>query len=402
MKRNIITLLLALAVVFPTLAKKEITNIEQNYRRISLCSMLVRHSEDKFANEIEEQFLEIPISEQYNDHNLSVRVVNVERKSNYTSDITGFIKRNNVASRLVGKWFDRNILTGECTLDLIKERGLYDASAFDIEMAKRSARGMAMLQDAGEDLIGRTYLLVNEITYIDKGKRSRNWGAALNGLLQVAGAFTGVDLSDTGNMVENMISSIKGFRVKINTRLYRLEWDEESQMYFYQNCYSDKADPTKLSTFEDNRNRFRLVYVGNVLSSGNATSFLGINEDQPNLMIRKACQRAIDENVADLQKNYDEFRIKSPIVSVEPTITAKIGMKEGITKDSRFEVLEAQEKDGRTIYKRVGVVKPIPTKIWDNRFMATEEGAYGADFGATTFVKESGGDLYPGLLLRQI
>lgn len=402
MKRNIITILLALAVVFPTLAKKEITNIEQNYRRISLCSMLVRHSEDKFANEIEEQFLEIPISEQYNDHNLSVRVVDVKRKSNYTSDITGFIKRNNVASRLVGKWFDRNILTGECTLDLIKERGLYDASAFDIEMAKRSARGMAMLQDAGEDLIGRTYLLVNEITYIDKGKRSRNWGAALNGLLQVAGAFTGVDLSDTGNMVESMISSIKGFRVKINTRLYRLEWNEEAQMYFYQNCYSDKADPTKLSTFENNRDRFRLVYVGNVLSSGNATSFLGINEDQPNLMIRKACQRAIDENVADLQKNYDEFRIKSPIVSVEPTITAKIGMKEGITKDSRFEVLEAQEKDGRTIYKRVGVVKPIPTKIWDNRFMATEEGAYGADFGATTFVKESGGDLYPGLLLRQI
>lgn len=402
MKRNIITLLLALAVVFPTLAKKEITNIEQNYRRISLCSMLVRHSEDKFADEIEEQFLEIPISEQYNDHNLSVRVVDVKRKSNYTSDITGFIKRNNVASRLVGKWFDRNILTGECTLDLIKERGLYDASAFDIEMAKRSARGMAMLQDAGEDLIGRTYLLVNEITYIDKAKRSKNWGAALNGLLQVAGAFAGVDLSDTGNMVESMISSIKGFRVKINTRLYRLEWNEEAQMYFYQNCYSDKADPTKLSTFENNRDRFKLVYVGNVLSSGNATSFLGINEDQPNLMIRKACQRAIDENVADLQKNYDEFRIKSPIVSVEPTITAKIGLKEGITKDSRFEVLEAQEKDGRTIYKRVGVVKPIPTKIWDNRFMATEEGAYGADFGATTFVKESGGDLYPGLLLRQI
>lgn len=402
MKRNIITLLLALAVVFPTLAKKEITNIEQNYRRISLCSMLVRHSEDKFADEIEEQFLEIPISEQYNDHNLSVRVVDVKRKSNYTSDISLFISKNNVASRLVGKWFDRNILTGECTLDLIKERGLYDASAFDIEMAKRSARGMAMLQDAGEDLIGRTYLLVNEITYIDKAKRSKNWGAALNGLLQVAGAFAGVDLSDTGNMVESMISSIKGFRVKINTRLYRLEWNEEAQMYFYQNCYSDKADPTKLSTFENNRDRFKLVYVGNVLSSGNATSFLGINEDQPNLMIRKACQRAIDENVADLQKNYDEFRIKSPIVSVEPTITAKIGLKEGITKDSRFEVLEAQEKDGRTIYKRVGVVKPIPTKIWDNRFMATEEGAYGADFGATTFVKESGGDLYPGLLLRQI
>ena len=34
--------------------------------------------------------------------------------------------------------------------------------------------------------------------------------------------------------------------------------------------------------------------------------------------------------------------------------------------------------------------------------MASEEGAYGADFGATTFKKESGKDFYPGLLVRQI
>jgi hypothetical protein len=34
--------------------------------------------------------------------------------------------------------------------------------------------------------------------------------------------------------------------------------------------------------------------------------------------------------------------------------------------------------------------------------MAAEEMAYGADFGATTFKKESGGDFYPGLLIRQI
>ena len=99
MKRKIFTLLLALIVALPALAKKEITDIEHNYRRISLCSMLVRHSEDKFANEIEEQFLEIPISEQYNDHNLSVRVVEVKSKGKYTPDISTFIDRNNVASR---------------------------------------------------------------------------------------------------------------------------------------------------------------------------------------------------------------------------------------------------------------------------------------------------------------
>ena len=145
-----------------------------------------------------------------------------------------------------------------------------------------------------------------------------------------------------------------------------------------------------------------MKYVGEIESSGSTTSFMGINEDEPLMMVRKACQRAIDENIADLSKKHEPFRIKAPIISVDPTITVEIGLKEGITKDSKFEVLEAQEKNGKIEYKRVGVIKPVESKIWDNRFMASEEGAYGADFGATTFIKESGKDLYPGLLIRQI
>ena len=40
--------------------------------------------------------------------------------------------------------------------------------------------------------------------------------------------------------------------------------------------------------------------------------------------------------------------------------------------------------------------------IWDNRYMASEEQAYGSDFGFTTFRKVSGGDFYPGMLIREI
>ena len=76
-------------------------------------------------------------------------------------------------------------------------------------------------------------------------------------------------------------------------------------------------------------------------------------------------------------------------------------MKEGVKADDKYEVLEAEEKDGRIIYKRVAVVKAVANKIWDNRFMAVEEMAYGADFGATTFEKISGGDVMKGHLLRR-
>lgn len=119
-------------------------------------------------------------------------------------------------------------------------------------------------------------------------------------------------------------------------------------------------------------------------------------------MIRKACQRALDENVADLMKRYEQFRIKMPVATVNPTITVQIGMKEGVTPDTKFEVLEPQEKDGKTTYKRIAVIRPIAGRIWDNRFMAIEEQAYGADFGATTFIKESGGEILPGHLVRQM
>lgn len=144
-----------------------------------------------------------------------------------------------------------------------------------------------------------------------------------------------------------------------------------------------------------------MKYIGMQKSSGKDVSFLGVNLDDPEQMVRKACQRAIDENIASLQKNFEVFKVKTPLVSVEP-ICAQIGMKEGVTEDSRFEVLEAVMKDDKVEYKKVGELKPVPGLIWDNRYMAKEEGAAGAGLGQTTFKKTSGRDFYPGMLIREI
>lgn len=392
-------LLLLLIILTPKTSYGE--DDPEKYRRLSVCNILVCHDGEKFAKEIKQQYLNIPVSEKYNDHNLSVRIINADKGKGLKneSQISDWVKYNNVASRLVAKWFDRDILTGECSLDTIRERGLYDASVFDIELAKKSARGIAMLQDAGEDLIANTFLLMHEITYIDKNKRARMWGAIGQGLFMVAGAAMGSsDIMNAGKSVNDLVSSIKGFSVKVNTRLYRLVWDEQCSNEFFSKHFS----PGDASVFNNDRDHYHLEYVGNVVSKGGTTSFLGINEDEPELMIRKACQRALDSNVADLGKAYDVFRVRTPIVSVSPTITAYIGLKEGVSPDAKYEILEAEEKNGKTSYKRVAVVKPVANRIWDNRFMASEELAYGADFGFTTFVKESGGEIVPGMLLREI
>ena len=421
------------------ISAKELDSEAMDYRRSSIYSILVTDTEQKFSKEIQEEFLKIPVPDKYNDMNLSVRVLGtnagiasanalstshllggeklamaVEKAvgGGLNGHILNFLETNKVGGRLVAKWFNRDFQTGRCDMERIKDWGLYNASEFDKELAAKSARGMAMLEDAGEDLIGNTFVLVNEINYVDKSERSKNWGAALSVLGSIAEAYTGIDyLSEAGTLTGAMITTIKGFRVKIRTRLYQLEWNDSTAMDFYRNYYQAYDDEAGAGKFDAAKGKYTLKYIGDVTSSGQKSSFLGISEERPDLMIRKACQRALDENVADLQKKYEQFKIKAPIVSVEPDIKVvsvepdikvQIGLKEGISEDSKFEVLEAQEKDGRVVYKRVGTVRPVKGKIWDNRFMAAEEMAYGADFGATTFKKESGGDFYPGLLIRQI
>ena len=51
----------------------------------------------------------------------------------------------------------------------------------------------------------------------------------------------------------------------------------------------------------------------------------------------------------------------------------KIGLKEGVNENSRYEVLMPDMSSGVTRYKKVGMLKPVPGKIWDNRFGALEE-----------------------------
>lgn len=379
-----------------------------DYRRSSVYSVLVNHTDQQFAAEIKEAFLQIPVPDKFNDHNLSVKVLNMDKKlagagsQKENPMITEFLQNNKVASRLVARWFNRDYYTGMCDMELVKERGLYNATEFDKQLASRSARGVAMLQDAGEELIGNTYVLVNDIRYVDKNKGAKTAGSLLKAFGQIAAAYTGSSIDDLTNNIGDMVETIKGFTVKINTFLYRLDWTDEQAALFYKEQYAAKSDESKKLNFEKARDGYKLKYVGKVESRGGTTSFLGIKEEEPIVMVRKACQRAIDENVVDLQRNYEEFRTKTPLVSIEP-LTAYIGMKEGVSAGTKFEVLEVVElENGKHKYNRVGIIEPIENLIWDNRYMAEEEGAVGATLGCTTFRTVSGKDFSKGMLIREI
>ena len=119
-------------------------------------------------------------------------------------------------------------------------------------------------------------------------------------------------------------------------------------------------------------------------------------------------ERSIDKNIVALGKQYEDFKVKTPVYKVLTSdngrvegYAAKIGMKEGITESSKFQVIQRVQdpETGKTKYKYVATVKPKKGLIWDNRYNAVLEEADGATLPYTTFTKTAGGEILPGMLL---
>lgn len=410
--------------IYYTFSDKEQDRVNDGvflYRRGSIYSLMISQPTRQFAKEIEDAFTNMPVPDRYYDHSIGKKVfqttdkLNIKKLNKHQGFIINdtinpkemnaidmFLFKQEVASRLVAKWFQRKRKDGICNVNLIQERGFHNASEAERRFAESTIRKEAILRDAGEELIGSTFVLVNDISYYDKSEGSAIAGAVANVAVSTLGVVTGETDLIGSDVVGNIISSAKGFNVKIKTYLYQLVWDEDIAGFFYTQIYSEEPNAQKKTNFENNRGKFSLKFIGMQESSGTNTSFLGINEDQPELMVRKACQRALDENVANLQKNFECFQIKAPLSSVTP-LRSEIGLKEGVSESSRFEVLEAVEDEvGHITYKRVGIIKPQKGQIWDNRFMAKEEGAPNAELGYSTFDKVSGSNFVQGSLIREI
>lgn len=406
--RNFLLLLLCLSCL--TVSSQDV-----KYRRSSLYSILIRHQELEFGKDIDTVFRKIPLPEKFDDHNLKIRAINlgIQKKNdkseeeNIKASIDAFNKKNNVAKRLVAKWFNRKSKKnqdGTFDTDLIVERGLYDASYFDVQLADMSVRGQSLLADAGEELIGNTYVMFSDIRYVDKEETAAAVGAVMalvGGILSSAtGGLTGSLISAGSNLAVDISDAISGFKVSITSYLYRLVWNEEIANTFYNEYYISSPDEEKRKAFDKLNDLFSLEYVGSHKIVTNKTTMAGVVNKHD--MIRKVCERAIDKNIAQLQRKYEEFRVKTPLYSVEP-LTAKIGLKEDIDADTRFEVLErCEDNDGRTLYRRVGIIKPKKEKIWDNRFMAEFEENNDSGLEATEFEVVSGKGFYSGMLIREL
>lgn len=428
--RNTFLTLLCVCAVFAAQAQ---SNLE--YRRNSLATMLVYHPEDEFGGEIYKAFDSLPIPDKYDDHTIAgMRIINnrsiwgVQRrdsgyfKATYGHQLTAqelqknarhtedLLNQKQMAKYMVAKWFG---LTGstveEATFNtkLIQSRGQYNANDVDVALALQTTRGLASLSDAGEELLHNTFVLVNDITYITAEQEAAAAKAAMSvigGILDgLTGGTGGRDLAKAAGQIAD---SFTGFKVKTHSYLYQLEWNDSIAAIFYTYHYTGKPDPEKIRAFLNDETTYRLKYVAHEYEFDKKSVLKG--KYSRTELVRTICARSMDKNIVALAKQYEDFKVKTPVYSVLTNergkvegYAAKIGMKEGISETSKFQVVQRLQdpETGKTKYKYVATVKPKKGQIWDNRYNAVLEEADGATLPYTTFVKTAGGEILPGMLL---
>ena len=405
------------------------------YDRSSLTLLMVYHPEDEFGAAIDSAYHAMPFPDKYDDHALGFERIDnstitgvqkgnkvglikaqygkklnakdLEKNSQALEDL---LNNNHIANYMIAKWF--GLYESEvCNTNLIQERGQYNATELDVALATQSARGLAMLSDAGEQLIGNTYVLVNDMTYATAEERAQ---AAKVALSVIGGLFDAIMGTNIGRNVAQVGGAIAdgftGFAVKNHSYLFRLNWNEETAAIFYNEYWMQEPDPEKLQKFLKD-DRFKVNYVAHEYECSEKTVAKGKKVDREKL-IKMVCARSIDKNIAALQLQYEDFKVKTPVYEEvfnekgkSIGYAVKIGLKEGITEQSSFQVVrkEVDPETNKTKYRYVATLKPVKGKIWDNRFMAAEDDDNkdkdAAALSYTLMKKTSGGEVLPGMLV---
>jgi hypothetical protein len=397
-----------LSILFIFLSQLSYSQKLAPYRRSSLYMLMVDDTSYQFSKVIKKAYLEAKVPDKFNDHNLENRIIKAKVKvvdksaDKYKQGIAiaNFMEENHVAKNLIAKWFNRN-KNGAFDMKLVAARGSYNASEMEVNLAKQSKRGKALIEDAGEELIKNTFVLISDFEYIpdslvaDKAQAIRNdtkqIANRLGGVGRLAGGLTDVSL--------NASKLTNGYVVRATSYLYQLNWTDSASAVFYTEHWNDSTNINEERKVAfDNSTAYSLNYIGKEQAWAKVQAFKLSFKSQDEL-IADATIAAVDAAIAKLQKNHEEFRTKTQLFTTDP-LTAKIGMKESVSKGDKFVVLEQTETpEGRTNYVKKGYITVDGDKIWDNR--VNKEASDTTQTLDRTYFKGTGAKFYPGMLIKQ-
>ena len=332
---------------------------QPDYNRNALSTVVLNFNENH-SGEVIPRFHVMPVPEKFFSNPLSNPVIDMRGLKRpvmvelpellqYMNDafITGKLQEQKVAQQILSQWFNRQ-KDGSFNVDVLKERGLYNANDNDFMAASASKRGTSTLMDMGLTLVNQTYVLVFDYYNI-------------------------MNMNDyyIKNETPEKDRTSNGYIAKVKTYLYRLDFGENVAADFFNKYWiypGDKDNSSKVKAFDDAT--FRWIPVGRQIAEHQSSQ---LNPDKNSITKQKTNEQLID----DLNKNIMEkilpqmearsadMRVKAMVSGVKP-ISAKIGKKEGLGFDQRYYVYENRmKKDDKVQKKMIAVVKSM--KVADNR-----------------------------------
>lgn len=270
--------------------------------------------------------------------------------------ITGMLNEQKAGQQIVAYIFNRQ-QDGSMNLDRVFERGEY--SAHDVDMRLSGTLKVETVRDAGSLLIGRSYLMVYDVTNLRK------------------------EYSGEGDSRELYWKATSALY------LYKLNWDERDLDTFYDKYWLDENTPegerqAKKAAFEAWNIPVELVTrvslndksASTGIESNKRLGVLGNKKKTDEQRLAEAFDALLKQICSDLnyqiEKQHEDFVVTTPITGIRP-IKAKIGTKEDVKHGLRFYAYGFKgNSDGSIKLVRKGILRATKN-VADNRIVATGE-----------------------------
>lgn len=366
--------------------------IKDHYRRSSICLILIVHTDKPYADAMVRVFQNFPMPVRYNEHNIDLKVVEVNRKQK-REDVERMLARNCVGREVVGRWFNRDY-SGMMNMDLVHERGGYGAFHDDYLRTANTVRGTATLRDEGIELLESTFVLVCDMEYAEQNKGFKigaalaGIGSAVMGFASAYSEFQGIQAQANGDYQKAAesysnaqalaagsqlaatgaatLADLSKFRVNIHSYLYRLNWNQNRTASLFNTYWVDETTPRgererRRQNFDNAQ--FGLEYVGDYSKASSKTKLVSCTDvDQ---VVLDVCDRSVEESVKALAQKFEVFRPRTPFYCKNGSIYSHIGTKEDVAAGKKYEIVKrTQSKKGKIEYKRMGVAQA--KEPWQN------------------------------------
>ncbi len=330
--------------------------VSSDYNRNSLTLVGLNFGEN-LSDRIYQNFSKLEIPDKFYSNPLQNKTIATGTDRASVSDmfnqldptvISKWLNQNKVGQQILSTWFNRQ-QDGSFNVEVLKERGLFNANDNEFMIASASKRGESSLMDMGLQLVNQTYLIAFDFTnnmtmtqYYDKSE------------------------------VEAAKRTMNGFKTSLKTYLFKLDFNDSVAAVFFQDYWVGENTPDKQARIDAFENaEFPFVLVSKQMNEITSAQY---NEGQPmapkkqlteDELLDQLSKVAFENTITTIEKQVQSFRVKAMVSSVKP-ISAKIGKKEGLKFDQRYFVYENRQRNNGTLSsKRIGVVKSMT--VADNR-----------------------------------